>query len=1125
MEPTKRTQPHPVVKEAFTKFEALVGANDARLFKATTLKDVREAARIIERDQSSRRSMRNMRRIEPLFDALDLLSGAIDTLCQGTPYLCFVWKAPIKLLLQIADEDTNAFDQLLDAYRQIAQNLPRLGRFGAAFDDHDDFQAVLAEIYSDILEFHSHAYKYLRRGGWKRLFDSSWRGFSRRFNAILQRLARGRDLIDKEAQSFAILDAKAFRQQILEDIERTEHERQEWQLRDTLAWLDLRGQDLEQDDLFECRSRARNPGTCAWILENSALRSWLDPEDSRPQLWLRGIPGSGKTTLATYIYENAPIPPKATMLYCLCSYGFAGSEVSVCGLMFRSLIAQLIRKDHSLLPHVYDNFVKTGTVPSATKSRDLLKELLRASGPTFLILDGVDECDGSHQRQLLSELRALLLPNKNTEEGQLAFKILICSRETKEIVSSLRKVPQVLLTKEKASLSKDITLFAKESLSPLRGRFNDPVVDEIEQTVVEKADGMFLWVQLVLKMLFEQHSVEDLRQTLDELPSELPGIYASILKRLHGACNGQQKVELQHILGLLTFSYRPLKVHELCDLVAFRKRDSLNDNTKLHKSILDICKPLLEEHEDHTVRLVHFSAREQVFSRRENTVTLTFVRFLLHEHSGPYLHRQKIHLSITQSCIRYLITCTPFTMESLTLRVKADVVKGFHDIFPYVDQFWTMHLTESFRAVSGPMSAENIHAQREIQHLLLTLLRVFHISGLDRVYEEHCGPGFPESRTMRSQVLTPGELPEPIIRHIEFKKRMRIKPADPNPNTVCVKAPTVQDISKDPISLILAFNRFQEEFESLLAQEPSALGVEVGLSLAEILDFRTRHSSGAYLCRWRRCVWASAGFSNAVDRSTHELSHEQRFRCHDFACDFAVRGFTSKAALRKHVEKYHTVLDDIVLPRFPRNQPLAKTTFYADNPPGTKRTAPASTIYKLPNTGPDSRPQISTSGSGLDNSPASPSPFDSEHIDLWQGRWKDLFHPDLFPPGRISNPSDGLFRRPGSPEFLKPPEPILSPSDVLFRRRKLASTPAPAPVRLPSYDSFYPYESSPKGLTRSPGVPARPERPEVPYVQFAMHVRPQLEADDYPPEQIPARIQAEWEGLSAHNKKLWDDRY
>lgn len=63
------------------------------------------------------------------------------------------------------------------------------------------------------------------------------------------------------------------------------------------------------------------------------------------------------------------------------------------------------------------------------------------------------------------------------------------------------------------------------------------------------------------------------------------------------------------------------------------------------------------------------------------------------------------------------------------------------------------------------------------------------------------------------------------------------------------------------------------------------------------------------------------------------------------------------------------------------------------------------------------------------------------------------------------------------------------------------------------------------GLGRAGNVPMRPERPESPYVQFTAHMKPQLEADDYPQEQIPARIQAEWDGLSPENRKLWDDRY
>lgn len=67
--------------------------------------------------------------------------------------------------MQIADEYTRGFDQLVDAYVQISRHLPRVDRLKEAFHDQPEFQAVLASVYSDILEFHTHAYALLRRSG------------------------------------------------------------------------------------------------------------------------------------------------------------------------------------------------------------------------------------------------------------------------------------------------------------------------------------------------------------------------------------------------------------------------------------------------------------------------------------------------------------------------------------------------------------------------------------------------------------------------------------------------------------------------------------------------------------------------------------------------------------------------------------------------------------------------------------------------------------------------------------------------------------------------------------------------------------------------------------------------
>ena len=63
---SRYSQPQSVIKEAFTKFGSLVRPSDARLFRATTLADVREAAQVIERDQAQRKCLRNLKRIEPV---------------------------------------------------------------------------------------------------------------------------------------------------------------------------------------------------------------------------------------------------------------------------------------------------------------------------------------------------------------------------------------------------------------------------------------------------------------------------------------------------------------------------------------------------------------------------------------------------------------------------------------------------------------------------------------------------------------------------------------------------------------------------------------------------------------------------------------------------------------------------------------------------------------------------------------------------------------------------------------------------------------------------------------------------------------------------------------------------
>jgi hypothetical protein len=56
-------------------------------------------------------------------------------------------------------------------------------------------------------------------------------------------------------------------------------------------------------------------------------------------------------------------------------------------------------------------------------------------------------------------------------------------------------------------------------------------------------------------------------------------------------------------------------------------------------------------------------------------------------------------------------------------------------------------------------------------------------------------------------------------------------------------------------------------------------------------------------------------------------------------------------------------------------------------------------------------------------------------------------------------------------------------------------------------------------------VTGQPVRPPAPYEQFTAHMTPQLIDDNYPREQMPAKIRELWNGMTTGERGLWEQRY
>ena len=79
------------IQKAFEAFERTVKKDDARIFSSTELRDVWKAAREVEAKLVAKQKARNLRKIQPFLNGLEHYSKSIEVLCNGTPYLPWIW--------------------------------------------------------------------------------------------------------------------------------------------------------------------------------------------------------------------------------------------------------------------------------------------------------------------------------------------------------------------------------------------------------------------------------------------------------------------------------------------------------------------------------------------------------------------------------------------------------------------------------------------------------------------------------------------------------------------------------------------------------------------------------------------------------------------------------------------------------------------------------------------------------------------------------------------------------------------------------------------------------------------------------------------------------------------------
>ncbi|RFU25501.1 hypothetical protein B7463_g10833, partial [Scytalidium lignicola] len=619
------------IRTAFEDLAGTITPADSKAFPLITLQHVRTTALDIENQLAARQCLRNMRRLAPLFNGLEHYAKAVDILCNGTPYLAWIW-APITLILQVSSEYVEAFEQIIKGYSKIAESLVRFEVLGEAFRSNLDFQHTIAVFYADILQFHKHAYKFVKRGGWRLLFLTSWGRFQRRFDNILEDMKRHGELVDKEANAYDIAEARQMRQ------------------------------DIQPEDHF------------------------LAKKTPYPSiLWMQGTPGSGKSVLSTQLV-NFMTAAKIFVIHHFCVHSYASSITYE--QILRSLLLQLLRKDGDLVAHIYEDYVLGKKSPTLQALEKLLKTLLTTTSHeshqneyVWIVIDGLDECEPQKQASVVNLMNQLT--SRTSSLGGMICKVLISSRSSKFLATRLRKKQVISLTEEKGCLDTAIKLYASHRLQSMHDKLRQldmqtKEIEDIEREITKKADGMFLYARLVLDYLAKNifYSGEEMKLSVHELPDQLSEFYRKILTQILIQLDSRSVDRVRCIFGWIAFTKRPLKRMEFLSAITFSSGNPEVSNLA-PQYIIDVCGALLEERRDTTLSFIHVSVKDFLQSPSSNLKVMEDQSLIEHGKA-------------TVTCL--LSGLDIFALSPTNQNRHIRVLKGLHGFHVYATEYWTEYL-------------------------------------------------------------------------------------------------------------------------------------------------------------------------------------------------------------------------------------------------------------------------------------------------------------------------------------------------------------------------------------------------------------------------------------------------
>ncbi|KAK4196326.1 hypothetical protein QBC40DRAFT_351857 [Triangularia verruculosa] len=857
--------------QALDSFKAELRPKQRSIFQATTLADLLAEVDKVQREQHASRRLQAVGRLRPALEALDQLGKVVETFTNTSDFVAFVW-GPLKLLIQvrrlrilcirtltrvqIASSFSDAFTELISIYESLGEEIPLVMQYEMIFQGDSNMRRVLAYLYKDVLEFHRRALKYFQQPMWKQVFQATWKTYKSRFDDLIKGIRRHRDLIINQANLSRIEESLKERKAMDENFKQIADAEGNRMLRELHGWLRAANVINDQDKYTKLRSGY--PGTGYWLLDNPKFKEWFETPCQLvpPVLWLNGIPGAGKTVLASLVVEQAQqISPTPVVLYFFCRNGDNERDNFVS--IARSLLCQLLPYNRDvLLPYYHDKYVNSAEAVLVTRTtiEDLLKVSLHNFPSVYIILDGIDECPRKERDNIASWFRGLVedLPTSNPTR----VRCLFVSQEDGIARKDFAGLSVIKIRSQ--DNRQDIERFSSKWAHDIQIKFevSDERREFIIKRIVEAAAGMFLLAKLISTNLLHQVDAEDLDYELEQgrFPSEINAAYSRIIFRIFDHASESEQRGSRMLLSWLVCAKRSMKWHEIQGAKSIDVATETVDFRRLRFRVdsKDLCGSLVEIRSDGTVELVHLTAKLFLISEK---------------HVNPAL----ADLQLASLCIKYL-NFPGFTDVLGSLERDRFILEGFYAFMDYAVVYWVRHLEASLSSLE-----EGNSDTRDISDILEEFIKLHYTNPATR---------FPLSQGNAARLR--------CLENMQCYERLQQAVISTRKQLTFYGEVARSEIALDLVDIV---EEVRAALERLLFDAQSDDSIKSKIE--------NHYGANLFKCPRLSCRFFANGFTYAEQREHHLERHKRPFRCTVAGCLSGTTGMASERELLRHMRDTH----------------------------------------------------------------------------------------------------------------------------------------------------------------------------------------------------------------------------